>query len=194
MNHEMKVSRIERPFEVYCFSDRWDGGTALLREWTRTAPNGRVDHCGEILFHTSYGSYAYTWSSMATRLKHFLAEAGRRGECGYIMGKFAGSELTEPDREATANEFRKGVIERRREKRLTKDQAREDWTMIANYECDTIERLVDAVSDTHTFDANCYEHVCTRMKPAHKHFWENIFLPLCKCLERELRPVEEAAA
>ena len=184
----MKVEKGTSQFESYALSDGFDGGTVLLREWTQQRKDG-ISHCGEILFHTSYGSYAYTWISMACRLKQFLSDAARRGERGYIMGKFAGSELMEPDIEATVKRFREEVCRDRRDRRLTKDQARKDWETIDDYEHDSLERLIDAVSETKTFGGDAYEYIEQRMKPAHVHFWESIFVPFCSYLAGEIQAV-----
>jgi hypothetical protein len=108
---------------------------------------------------------------------------------GYIMGKFAGPELMEPDIEATANRFREEILRDRRQGRLTKDQAREDWDTIGAYEGQSLECFINAVADTHSFDGNCYEYIAQRVKPAHVHFWEAIFVPFGQHLEQELLAV-----
>jgi hypothetical protein len=193
MSREMKVERVDGKFEAYNLRFGHDWGTVLLREWRTDPQGGSCRHAGEILFHTSYGTYAYIWSCMANPLKQFLTSAARRGECGYIMSKFAGAELMEVDNEATANAYREVVLGDRREGRLTKEQARDDWEVIKLSEGGSIETLVNAVAETNTFDGNCHEYIRNRMKPAHRHFWNEVFVPFCKHLEQELAPQKAAA-
>lgn len=60
--------------EVYDVSQNGEYATMALRAWRTTTPGGRVQHAGEVLIHSSFGSFCYTWPNVAVPFKQFLRD------------------------------------------------------------------------------------------------------------------------
>lgn len=80
---------------------------------------------GLLMIHSSYGSWSYYWSHPGGPAKEFLTQL----DDGYLISKLGGSKK-EFDGERTEQNIRREILERRRDGRLNKDNAREIWEEI----------------------------------------------------------------
>lgn len=91
-------------------------------------------YCGEITIHSSYGSWAYTWTACANPFKQFLCGI----DFGYAFGKFMGTALDVFDGAATLKQIRRDILQERRQGSLDREEAREVWDLVKD-EDDRIE-------------------------------------------------------
>jgi hypothetical protein len=80
-------------------------------------------YCGEIVINSSFGAWANTWTACGVPFKQFLASAG----FDYLFTKFIGNKLDCFDGDASFEQIKKDVIERRKSGSLDKDEARDAW-------------------------------------------------------------------
>lgn len=129
-------------FQVYRVRNNGEWATIAIREW-RTAPDpmcgGISRECGEILIHSSFGTWAYQWGNLGIPFRHFLLKAN----FDYVFTKFMGDDLQCFDGEARVRAVFKMILRYSRESYLTKDQARELWdevrSVASQAECDERE-------------------------------------------------------
>lgn len=104
--------------------------TICWRGWTATGIDGKPRECGEILIHSTFGSWGHAWHHLGVPFDQWLPTA----ELAYCAEKFMGSKAYKFDGTATVTGLRRHLIELRQHGELTKAQAREVWDWIANNE------------------------------------------------------------
>jgi hypothetical protein len=119
-----------------------------VRDWTAGGEivGERVRYCGEILIHSTFGSWAYQWGHIGQPFREFLQEA----EFDYVFTKFLGNDFQVFDGEGSLNNLRREVIEHRREGSINKATARALWDEIeaAQHEAeDSSASFVEALRD-----------------------------------------------
>ena len=116
--------------EVYAVRKDYEWATIMLRCWSRPAnvgtPHERPYYCGEILIHSSYGSWGNTWTACGEPFKEFLLDA----EFDYVFTKFMGTRLNVWDGEGSVESLRERLLEWRKTGELTKGEARALWDEI----------------------------------------------------------------
>lgn len=119
---------------------RSDKGTAeVYRFWFE--PMGWAffvldDETGWFGIESDWGNYGHTWPSPGRgkeSLKHFVATAG----CEYIATKFSYDREREFsktfDEEGTRSQIKKDIVERRRDRRMEAEEAREVWDALERW-------------------------------------------------------------
>ena len=114
-----------------------------------------VDERGGVLqILSDYGEWSHAWPHHGRKsFKHFLVELGR--DTYYLMNKLHGT----PDafqEEKTKVEFRKRILELRRDSTLTKDEARDAWQLIEDADWQSSESVWHTVSDNYKE----FEQIC----------------------------------
>lgn len=175
-----------------------------LREWSRPVNDGaNTYYCGDILIHSSFGSWAHTWTACGVPFREFLTDI----EFGYAFGKFMGASLYVYDGESTVRELRKQILVKRQCDELTKGQARALWYEVDSNEaemltsdrdfCEAVWRIKEELSDN---DANKitrghalrgifdepYEWTQTSADRSAKNFWDKLWTVFRSELQREL--------
>lgn len=112
-----------------------------------------IDSRGFLGVFSDYGNYAYHWTHFGGDFRKFLGQL----DWDYLYGKLMqGRDARIYDGEATLRSIKKRIIELRREKRLTAEQAREEWDLAKDSEID--HRFSDGYSlwhrDTQLQDAH----------------------------------------
>lgn len=125
-------------YRVRTAGNEW--ATIVLFGWQATGNDGTPRECGEILIHSSFGSWANSWGHLGTPFKNFLLKAER----DYIATKFMGTDAYKFDGALTVRELRRRLLRWRREGQLNKDEARQLWDYIE-------EREVELECSTHDF-------------------------------------------
>ena len=183
-------------------------GTFCLRDWRRvdTSPSGeRTTYGGELLVHSSFGNWAYTWHACGMPFKEFLADCDR----DYLMGKLLGDKLRTFDGELSVRELRKELLQKRRTWSLTREMARASWDAIKRDESTLAQSAEDFVSgcqsiaDRLAFDAThgapggCiddswreifsepWEWICRSVCFEAKSFWDKLWPEFLAALQRD---------
>lgn len=119
---------------------RHEWATIVLFGWQATGNDSTPRECGEILVHSSFGSWANSWGHLGTPFKDFLLKAER----GYVASKFMGADAYKFDGQLTVRELRLRLLRWRKEGKLNKDESRQLWDYVE-------EREVELESSTHDF-------------------------------------------
>lgn len=130
--------------EHYIIHKNHEWASIVVRCWDVQEPDGKTRHCGEILIHSSYGSWANSWGHCGNPFKQFL----QRLDFDYLFTKFMGNKLCVFDGEGSVKRLRERLLEARREGTIDKAAARQGWEEIeeAEPELESSEReFVDAV-------------------------------------------------
>jgi hypothetical protein len=92
-----------------------------------------IDSRGFLGVFSDYGNYAYHWTHFGEDFKRFLAQL----DWDYLYGKLMqGREARVYDGEATLRAILRHIVELRREGRLSRESAREEWDLAKNSELD----------------------------------------------------------
>lgn len=106
--------------EVYQVRNNGEWATIIIRSWADPDSAGHPHHCGEMLINSTHGTWSHYWSTTAKNFKAFLAGL----DYSYLMGKLCGANLAVYDPEATINDLKRKVLERRQRRALSNEQAR----------------------------------------------------------------------
>ena len=98
--------------------------------WQATGVDGKPRECGEILIHSTFGSWANSWGHLGQPFDQWLQEAER----SYCAEKFLGTRAREFDGEASVKSLRDSLLEHRRNGDITKNDARSIWDWIEDNE------------------------------------------------------------
>lgn len=106
--------------EVYEVRRHGEHATMALRAWAKPVPHStRVQHGGEVLINSSFGSFCYTWSSVAVPFKRFLLDIGYES----FMRKMLGFSFTVYCMDATTELFMAHLTRKVQEGVITDVQA-----------------------------------------------------------------------
>lgn len=94
---------------------------------------------GEILIHSSFGSYGYSWNNLGEPFRRFLVNV----DFGYLFSKLKGGDLFIYDGEKTFQEILQRVLDNRLEKAICKSAARSLWDALQ----DERERIESSIHD-----------------------------------------------
>ncbi|BAO88955.1 hypothetical protein [Caballeronia cordobensis] len=190
-NFPTKVTK-EAPMERYSLSNEhcmW--ATIALRDWTRESGDGRVSYCGEIMIHSDYGDYAYSWGSMGHPLKEFLTSINR----GYVLNKLSGGETERFDFDRTIEGVKKSVIEERRKRWFDKDEAREIWDEIPTEDLGKDMFVHEMMSCRSEFlNQEPWHHIETSEIPQLAGMWDYLWVPFVEHLRTEITQETKEAA
>lgn len=200
-------------FECYRIRAGHESATICLRSWTASGePVGeKTRHLGEILIHSSFGSWAYTWRHIGCPLKRFLT----RVEFDYLFGKFMGPDLDQFDGDQTMVGIKESVVENRRRGGWNKATARQVWNAVIERR-EEIEKSVDGLvnamydasgeialfpedgldkRDARHFFEEPWERKRTRDAPQAVGFWREIWPHFINTIKQESgRPGAEGEA
>jgi len=129
--------------EHYIVRNNHEWASIVVRCW-EAEEYGKTRHCGEILIHSSYGSWANSWGHCGSQFKQFLVGL----DFDYLFIKFMGHRFKVFDGELSVRRLRDRLIEARKEGGVTREEARECWDDIEDRESEleSSEReFVDAV-------------------------------------------------
>ena len=153
---------------------------------------------GEILIHSSFGSWAYQWSHLGVEFKAWLA--GNRDR-SYMAEKFLGSAAYKFDGEKTVKGLRERVIEQRRHGGLRKEEARLIWDWIEENELELetspdsfVNKMYDGPRDCDEltrstgarFFEEPWEHIATSLDRPFDGFWTQVWPVFRQALREEM--------
>jgi len=144
-----------------------------------------IDDTGYFSVVSDYGNYAFQWSAFGDNFKEFLT----RLDSSYLMGKLEGS-CRWFDREATALSFGREIINLRKEKTITKEEARDMWDEI---EAHSDEReFGDFVGDHWKHFQDGYYLLQYDHSPQMRGFAERLYPRFVEELKKEIANVQPA--
>lgn len=146
--------------------------------------------CGKesvrIMINSDYGSYSHIWSHCGGCPKTFLTEI----DFDYCMKKLTGYKHYVKAPERYPEEVKGRIIEARRERGLTKAEAREAWQDMLNTEFSEGDLYYRELIDHELFEKvfGDYEYLpsAEKVDPCCADFWEHCWLPFIASLKEEL--------
>lgn len=192
-NREFRV-RDGGPAEVYSIAADGEWATVVLRDLGSHTAHGHTSWAGEILIHSTFGTFGHYWGSMGESLRPFLIGLN----FGYWAGKLAGNASRVFDREATWKSIRERVLEVRREGDLTHEEARSLYDDLVDEEeehggddshsfvegVQSVARASD-VGQAETILSEPWEYIRTKSDPQLVGLWEQLWKPFMEYLKTE---------
>lgn len=136
--------------------------------------------------HTPYGSYSCVWSCCGGNPKQFLTEL----DFDYCLKKLTDYKHYMPDPSRYPFEIKQSIIQGRRDRDLTKKEARTAWKEMLNTEYDEGELFFNELTQNDLFEkvfgATEYLPSAQKIKPECQLFWDMVWLPFVAQLREEL--------
>ncbi len=181
-------------------SDRTGNGSTTMRRYTVREPPREergtgawigtfvISDDGYFSTVSDYGNYAYYWSHAGSCFRSFLA---RLDSC-YLLSKLCGSRQ-EYDGNATAKEVKRAIIDARRDGRMGRDEARDEWELIGEHSrLESREDFAFWWRDTKMPDP--YEHAVYEYPSQARMFAERAWPAFAAALRAELAAEKATAA
>lgn len=183
MDYTFKKSTCER------YDIRWDKfGWATIT----------IDENGGMFnAQSDYGSYAYSWPNHGREsFKHFILELAR--DASYFLGKV--SRETYYDHAKSLEQWKKQIIEIRRDGECTREQARDAWEFLDELDdyCGNATAVQMRLYESSELSAICAEPwclFCTDMDypPAARYFANEVMPMFAEILKNEIAEIEKSA-
>ena len=136
---------------VECRSVELRGAFVPVQMWRYHEPNNGktyegwyiafLDSTGALSVQSDYGDYSYRWNAhgfpAGLGFREFLTQCNS----DYILRKLARHDELQPER--TEKSIREAIIHLRREGKLTKEEAAEEWSILRDYSFDS-EAAIDS--------------------------------------------------
>lgn len=204
-------------WDVYHVRAGYEWATIALKGWQAKDFDKQPREIGEILIHSSYGSWAYQWSHLGRPFKQWLST---HDDKHYIAGKFLADKAYVFDGEKSVRDLRQSLIEHRRTGDISKNDARTIWDFIDenSFELESsadrfVQVLMDCARDadwqdedpTHKyrehapgrgaryFLAEPWERPSTSLNRQFSAFWDTIMPVFQQALRDELASAKAAA-
>lgn len=189
-------------FEVYRVRYGYEWATFVINAGHDIGFDKREREWGELLIHSSYGSWAHVWANLGSPFKRWIAEGV---ECDYLASKLMGDKARVFDGKKTVKGLREHVCEARRENKFTKDAARIIWDWIAENEDDLassdgafVEQMGGALYECQLtndraatlFFEQPWEYLATELNPGFVQFHKELWAMFAEALAEELKAVK----
>lgn len=182
--------------EMYRVRANGEYATVCLSVWSRETvaqPSQQV-YGGEILVHSSFGTFCHTWNHCAVPFKQFLLSISFES----FMMKCLGEEFESFDGLASVASVKTAILESRREEGLSADDARNLWDELdlVSDEAQSCEYAFHHVlSDLCTEESigASTEFVVTTPSNQAKGFWRELWPHFLAMLEAEVNSDQPAA-
>lgn len=158
------------------------------------------DRTGALTIDGSYGTFAYRWTSYGqdrgVTLHEFLYDL----DFDYFMNKASKQPYRIPDWKSTKKDMLSRVLEERRARELTKDDARYLFDLtVSAFERDPLSEgdFYSAFEDYKLYDFFMSDggyNFRTMVHPGMQNFWDEVWLPFCTTvLKKHVRAEGEVA-
>lgn len=126
---------------------------------------------GRVVILSDYGDWSYWWGHRGSAsTAAFLSQL----DCDYMCNKLLGTSSQELDPDRTHRAMQDAVLRARRELVFTKEEAREEWEGLQDFEGD--QRSFETwAADSRLDDA--YEFARHKLNSTWQHFWGRLWLP-----------------
>lgn len=158
--------------------------------WQANGNDGKPRECGEILIHSSFGSWAYQWGHLGMPFDQWLQKAER----GYCAEKLLGTRAREFDGEASVKALRQSLLEHRRSGDIAKNDARSIWDWIEDNDVDLesgseeffVTRLYDCAREADWEDEGTpHKYHLNNPGRGARHFLDEPYNRPCRRLNRQ---------
>lgn len=187
--------------ETYRIRVGGEWATIALEGW-RTALGHEQ---GEVLVHSSFGSWAHQWASMGLPLKHFLQQVGYESLAAKMLG--AGAQTFDYD--ASLEHWKRSLVKARRRRMISSDEFRNAWDVSC---CDmpcsldlflwriqwaepdvraSIKRPGSLASRSLTLWHDVERHAVYKTDPQFRAFWDELWPRLVLQLRSEMVAANE---
>ncbi|MBU9200192.1 hypothetical protein KTD31_02075 [Burkholderia multivorans] len=176
---------------MYRIRNNGEYATVCVSDWTVEAVGAshRTSYGGEILVHSSFGSFCHAWTNCAIPFKAFLLNISFES----FMVKSLGNAFEQFDGLASVENVKRAILESRREEGLSAEDARDKW--------DELALVGDAARSCEYAFHQVLDEICTEdtigtttefvaRNPSHqaKGFWRELWPHFCEVLIAELQP------
>lgn len=151
---------------------------------------------GEILIHSSFGSFCHTWTNCSVPFKQFLIGIGFES----FMRKCLGESFESFDGEASFTEVKRAILTSRREGELTRESAQALWQdlhqvddVAVTSEYNFYRALEDLCGDDSVL-GQVHEYVIHSPSDQAQTFWTELWPVFKGMLESELENRETVTA
>lgn len=143
-------------------------------------------HGGELMIHSSYGTFAHHWGHAGEEFRKFLIGLSK----DYLLGKLVPQkDLYEYDNVGSLRALRQHILEHRHQGYFTKKWARKVWDASCDLDSFLTSRefiaACEADEDLRKLNEPwdfCRTKQCTR----YDHFWNEIWVPFVNQLKEEV--------
>lgn len=184
--------------EAYRVSANGEWATIVVQGWQR--PDGGASlppmEQGEILIHSTYGSWGHYWTHLGVPVKQFLVGTS----FDYFMGKMMRGSLREFDFAASLSLWKQHLVEARRTRQLTGEQFREVWDESCRPERVSVELFVDRLERSRPVELRDHplwdslgSYVVARNSSQAMGFWRDLWPKFIGQLRHEMTAANEPA-
>lgn len=193
----MNTAVTKNTVEAYRVAVGCEHATIVVQGWQKpsrgAAPQQMLEQ-GEILIHSSHGSWGHYWGNMGRPVKQFLAGAS----FDYLMGKLLPGSLREFDFEASLLSWKKHLVAARRSRQLDAETFREVWDESCRTESCGIEMFMHRLSESQPFHLQDHPlwdslngYAVCRYSPQAKAFWDKLWSEFVAALRQESTAANE---
>lgn len=163
--------------------------TIALGDWANPKAEGKAaTYSGELLVHSSFGNFSYTWRYCALPFKQFLATIDQDS----FMRKCLGDAYREYSGNETVLKLKRALLQLRRAGVYSADRARDAWDSFCVQldEAETSEsgfyRAVKDVCGASTPLGDAEAYLCYQPNPQALGFWNKLWPDFVEELKKEL--------
>lgn len=174
--------------DAYRVSVKGEHATVCIADWASIEQGRAPRFGGEILVHSSFGSFGNTWTHCAVPFKQFLIGIGFDS----FMKKCFGSDFMEFDGPASVAEVKAELLRLRRRDELSSEAALEQWEVISQAD-EVAESSVLAFHLTlsgilgeETALGSAEHFVVQKVNSQARGFWDELWPHIKSQLEAEL--------
>ncbi len=183
----------------YRIRERREWATIVLSEWRAAQP---AAYCGEMLIHSSFGSWAYVWHACGVPFRQFLLEC----DFDYLMSKLMHSRFRVFDAVASSRELSRAVLRARRMTDIDRTEARALWDALKDFSMHRALSAHEFVNQACAIAQDMserglprasrlmrepWEAITQQPSPQAEGFWNTIWPVMCEQLRTECaQPVQ----
>lgn len=191
--------------QAFTLREKGEWATIALRGWEHPVQEGVSSNVskaygGELLVHSSFGSWAHAWNSCGSPFPEFLLEL----DFDYLMGKLMGLELMQFDPQASVQGLLRHICQRRRDRAWSREEARDVFNELQACEMElraNAQEFVHACQEISSYlqgrmpaiedelDAifgDPHAYIEQRKNPAAVEFWRLLWKPFCDELGQQV--------
>lgn len=184
--------------EAYRVQKDHEWATIVVQGWQRNGSGRASDTLmeqGEILVHSSFGSWGHQWCNLGRSIKPFLAGVS----FDYLMGKLLPGELREFDFAASLDSWKKHLKAARRCRDLDAEQFREIWDASCDSNECGIEMFMHRLEESRPFELRDHPlwdsingYAVCRDNSMATAFWRELWPLFVAAVRAEAVPANEA--
>lgn len=173
--------------DMYYVAQDGESATMCIDAWANESSKstGFTTYGGELLIHSSFGSFCHTWTNCAVPFKEFLARIGFHS----FASKCLGADAVEFDGNASVASFKEQLLDLRAAGVLSKERARELWDYLdedmAHNEF-VFHKVLDEICDEADGFDEPTSHIVKKPNRQALQFWKQLWPLLKSMLEQEL--------